>query len=66
MIIIKLRNDAGTYWTEKYTNKEGFLEFETKTKEGKVFTNMINKNDVVSMTEVGEVDTNKKVEKKPF
>jgi len=58
MIVIKTK-DGGTFWTEKYTIEDGFLKFNTQTKTGKTFENLLNKTEVVSLVEVGEVNMEK-------
>jgi len=58
MIVIKTK-DGGTFWTEKYQEEAGFLKFKTNTKTGKEFENLLNKTEVVSIVEVGEVNMEK-------
>ena len=62
MFLIKLRekNTDGTekkYWTEKYKeSKDGdFLEFESKSKQGKIFKHLVNKSMVEEIVDVGEM-----------
>jgi len=54
MFVIKTISDE-QFWTEKYVEENGFLKFDTKTKGGKVFNHELNKSQVSSINNVGEV-----------
>lgn len=58
MILIKLKNDA-EYWTESTQNEiiDGisYVNFQTKSKKGKVFKHTIARTEIIEMVDVGEL-----------
>lgn len=49
MIVIRLK-DNKKYWTNSYSEKDGFLIFDTQTKTGSIRQLMVNKTEVVEIS----------------
>ncbi len=61
MFLITLKKEEGgtKYWTRNYDDKSGYISFETTTKEGKKFTHKINRDVIMEIQDVGELDSDK-------
>lgn len=55
MIIINT-TDGSKFWTEQYHEKDGFISFDIVTKMGKVQQYQVNKNQIVSIADVGKIE----------